>query len=167
MFVTLIFGGNQGDRKALIREAITEMSSIGKIQHCSSLYETAPWGFESSDSFYNQIVTYATDLLPEEVLDKCQATEQKLGRVRTGTQFCSRTMDIDILFCDSRVINTPRLTVPHPRLAQRNFVLAPLNESMPDFIHPVIHKNMTTLLSECTDTLKAEIIEKSFLNQSV
>ena len=147
MFVTLIFGGNQGDRKALIREAITEMSSIGKIQHCSSLYET--------------------DLLPEEVLDKCQATEQKLGRVRTGTQFCSRTMDIDILFCDSRVINTPRLTVPHPRLAQRNFVLAPLNEIMPDFIHPVIHKNMTTLLSECTDTLKAEIIEKSFLNQSV
>ena len=106
MFVTLIFGGNQGDRKALIREAITEMSSIGKIQHCSSLYETAPWGFESSDSFYNQIVTYETDLLPEEVLDKCQATEQKLGRVRTGTQFCSRTMDIDILFCDSRVINT-------------------------------------------------------------
>ena len=101
MLVTLIFGGNQGDRKALIDEAITEMSSIGKIERCSSLYETAPWGFESSDSFYNQIVTYETNLLPEEVLDKCQATEQKLGRVRSGTQFCSRTMDIDILFCDS------------------------------------------------------------------
>ena len=89
MLVTLIFGGNQGDRKALIGEAITEMSSIGKIERCSSLYETAPWGFESSDSFYNQIVTYETNLLPEEVLDKCQATEQKLGRVRSGTQFLS------------------------------------------------------------------------------
>ncbi len=75
MLVTLIFGGNQGDRKTLIGEAITEMSSIGKIELCSSLYETAPWGFESSDSFYNQIVTYETNLLPEEVLDKCQATE--------------------------------------------------------------------------------------------
>ena len=94
MLVTLIFGGNQGDRKALLDEAITEMSSIGKIERCSSLYETAPWGFESSDSFYNQIVTYETNLLPEEVLDKCQATEQKLGRVRSGTQFCSRTMDM-------------------------------------------------------------------------
>ena len=85
MLVTLIFGGNQGDRKALIDEAITEMSSIGKIERCSSLYETAPWGFESSDSFYNQIVTYETNLLPEEVLDKCQATEQKLGQ----RQVCS------------------------------------------------------------------------------
>ena len=156
MLVTLIFGGNQGDRKALIGEAITEMSSIGKIERCSSLYETAPWGFESSDSFYNQSVTYETNLHPEEVLDKCQATEQKLGRVRSGTQFCSRTMDIDILFCDSQIINTPRLTVPHPRLAQRNFVLAPLNEIMPAFIHPVSHKTIATLLSECTDTLKAE-----------
>ena len=65
-------------------------------------------------------------------------------------------MDIDILFCDSQIINTPRLTVPHPRLAQRNFVLAPLNEIMPAFIHPVSHKTIATLLSECTDTLKAE-----------
>ena len=144
MLVTLIFGGNQGDRKTLIGEAITEMSSIGKIELRSPLY--------------NQIVTYETNLLPEGVLDKCQATEQKLGRVRSGTQFCSRTMDIDILFCDSQIINTPRLTVPHPRLPQRNFVLAPLNEIMPAFIHPVIHKNIATLLAECTDTLKAEII---------
>ena len=159
MLVTLIFGGNQGDRKALIGEAITEMSSIGKIELCSSLYETAPWGFKSSDSFYNQIVTYETNLLPEEVLDKCQATEQKLGRVRSGTQFCSRTMDIDILFCDSQIINTPRLTVPHPRMAQRNFVLCPLNEIMPDFIHPVLGKKISELLLESPDTLKTEIIE--------
>ena len=156
MLVTLIFGGNQGDRKALLDEAIKEMSTIGKIEIRSSLYETAPWGFESENPFYNQIVVYNTELTPEEVLDKCQATEKQLGRVRTGTQFTSRTMDIDILFCDSQIINTPRLTVPHPRLAQRNFVLAPLNEIMPAFIHPVIHKTIATLLSECTDTLKAE-----------
>ena len=94
----------------------------------------------------------------QEIISFYNDTEQKLGRVRSGTQFCSRTMDIDILFCDSQIINTPRLTVPHPRLAQRNFVLAPLNEIMPAFIHPVSHKTIATLLAECTDTLKAEII---------
>ena len=142
MLVTLIFGGNQGDRKALIDEAVKEMSKLGKIEN----------------TFYNQIVTYNTELSPEEVLDKCQQTEQKLGRVRAGVQFCSRTMDIDILFCDSRIIDTPRLTVPHPRMAQRNFVLCPLNEIMPDFMHPVLRKKISELLQESPDTLKAEII---------
>jgi len=158
MRVTLIFGGNQGDREALIHEAIKEMSDIGKIKQRSSLYETAPWGFESSDSFYNQIVTYETGLTPEEVLDKCQEVEKKLGRVRSGTQFCSRSMDIDILFCDAQIINTPRLTVPHPRMTLRNFVLAPLNEIMPDFVHPVAHKTISELFTESPDTLKAEKI---------
>lgn len=158
MLVTLIFGGNQGDRKALIDEAVKEMSELGKIETRSSLYETAPWGFESENTFYNQIVTYNTELSPEEVLDKCQQTEQKLGRVRAGVQFSSRTMDIDILFCDSRIIDTPRLTVPHPRMAQRNFVLCPLNEIMPDFMHPVLRKKISELLQESPDTLKAEII---------
>lgn len=158
MLVTLIFGGNQGDRKTLIDEAIEEMSEIGKIETCSSLYETTPWGFESDNSFYNQIVTYNTELSPEEVLDKCQATEKYLGRVRSGVQFSSRTMDIDILFCDSQIIDTPRLTVPHPRMTQRNFVLYPLNEIMPDFIHPVSGKKISELLQESPDNLKARII---------
>ena len=158
MLVTLIFGGNQGDRKALIDEAVKEMSELGKIETRSSLYETAPWGFESENTFYNQIVTYNTELSPEEVLDKCQQTEQKQGRVRAGVQFCSRTMDIDILFCDSRIIDSPRLTVPHPRMAQRNFVLCPLNEIMPDFMHPVLRKKISELLQESPDTLKTEII---------
>ena len=156
MRVTLIFGGNQGDRKALVNEAIKEMSDIGKIERCSSLYETAPWGFESSNSFYNQVVTYETSLSPENVLDKCQEVEKKLGRIRSGVQFCSRSMDIDILFCDSQIINTPRLTVPHPRMTLRNFVLAPLNEIMPDFVHPVTHKTISELFTESPDTLKAE-----------
>ena len=156
MQVTLIFGGNQGNRKALINEAIKEMSDIGKIKLCSSLYETAPWGFESSNSFYNQVVTYETNLSPENVLDKCQEVEKKLGRVRSGVQFSSRSMDIDILFCDSQVIDSSRLTVPHPRMALRNFVLAPLNEIMPDFVHPVIHKSISELFTESPDTLKAE-----------
>lgn len=159
MLVTLIFGGNQGDRKALLDKAIKEMSTIGKIEIRSSLYETAPWGFESENPFYNQIVVYNTGLTPEEVLDKCQATEKQLGRVRTGTQFTSRTMDIDILFCDSQIINTPRLTVPHPRIAQRNFVLIPLNEIMPDFVHPVLGKKISELLQESPDTLKTEMIQ--------
>lgn len=158
MLATLIFGGNQGDRKALLDEAIKEMSKIGKIAIRSSLYETAPWGFESENPFYNQIVVYNTELTPEEVLDQCQATEKQLGRVRTGTQFSSRTMDIDILFYGSQIIDTPRLTIPHPRIAQRNFVLCPLNEIMPDFIHPVSGKKISELLLESPDTLKTEVI---------
>ena len=67
-------------------------------------------------------------------------------------------LDIDILFCDSRIIDTPRLTVPHPRMAQRNFVLCPLNEIMPDFMHPVLRKKISELLQESPDTLKTEII---------
>lgn len=158
MFVTLIFGGNQGDREKLISEAILEMAKIGKIVRCSSLYETAPWGFESSDTFYNQVVTYDTKFLPEEILDKCQAVEKKLGRIRSNVQFCSRTMDIDILFYDSQIIDTPRLTVPHPRLAQRNFVLAPLNEIMPNFIHPITRKTISSLFAESPDTLQVSVV---------
>lgn len=156
MEVTLIFGGNQGDRKALIDEAIQKMASIGKIKQRSSLYETAPWGFESPDAFYNQVVIYNTPFTPEEVLQKCQEIEKCLGRKRSGTQFCSRTMDIDILFYDSQIIHTPTLTIPHPRLTQRNFVLAPLNEIMPDFKHPGIGKKISELLKESPDTLEAQ-----------
>ena len=93
MLVTLIFGGNQGDRKALIGEAITEMSSIGKIELCSSLYETAPWGFKSSDSFYNQIVTYETNLLPEEVLDWMWILNFKLSDYEKNIEY-----KVDALF---------------------------------------------------------------------
>lgn len=163
MLVTLIFGSNQGDRAALIAEAIAEMSKIGKIHARSSLYETAPWGFESTQTFFNQVVVYDTALPPEQVLDKCQETEKNLGRVRTGTRYSSRTMDIDILFYDSRVIDTPSLTVPHPRLAERNFVLDPLNEIMPDYTHPVTGKKVSELLAESPDTLKTRIIPESSL----
>ena len=153
MDVTLLFGSNQGDRKTIIEEAQRQMAAIGHLKTQSSLYETAPWGFESEDTFYNKAAVYTTSLSPTEVLRTCLEVEKNLGRKRTSARYSSRPIDIDIIFCDGQIIETPDLSVPHPRMAIRNFVLAPLNEIMPDFIHPVTHKPVATLLRECPDTL--------------
>ena len=153
MDVTLIFGSNMGDRKAVIQEAMKQLEEIGKIQKISSLYETAPWGFESPDTFYNQVALYSTCLSAENVLKKCMETERALGRKRSSSQYCSRIIDIDILFYDSCIINTPDLVIPHPRIAERNFVLTPLNEIIPDFIHPLTGKKISEHFTECPDSL--------------
>ena len=149
--VTLIFGSNQGDRCALIERAMVLMEVLGEVKCASSLYETEPWGFQAVRLFYNRVVTYFTDFAPEEVLRWCLKTEQRLGRERAGVRYASRTMDIDILFYDSLVLSLPDLIIPHPRIALRNFVLIPLNEIMPDFIHPVSGKKIAELLVESPD----------------
>lgn len=151
MEVVLIFGSNLGDRATLIREAISKMEEIGTLLQLSSMYETAPWGFESSDTFYNQVAIYSTNCSPLSVLAKCMETEKALGRQRGPVRYSSRPIDIDILFYDSLVMETPELTIPHPRLTLRNFVLVPLCELLPDFIHPVHGKTITRLLTSCPD----------------
>ncbi|MEG2340643.1 MAG: 2-amino-4-hydroxy-6-hydroxymethyldihydropteridine diphosphokinase [Odoribacter sp.] len=161
MQVVTILGSNLGDKREILAEAIRQLSTVGKVVKMSSLYETEPWGFETEEYFLNQVVVFDTLLLPDEFLTHCLATEQRLGRVRDKQQkgYASRPIDIDILFYDSLVLNRPNLIIPHPRLAQRHFVLAPLNEIMPDFIHPVFHQTIATLLDACTDQLKTKKIK--------
>ena len=153
----LLLGGNLGDKRKIFSETISQLEvQVGKITEKSSIYETEPWGFESDDLFWNQAVEISTELSPEEVLCQTQQIELELGRIRKATQYDSRIIDIDILFYDDQVINQPNLLIPHPRIQKRKFALLPLNEIVPNLIHPVFQKSIRQLLDECADPLKVE-----------
>ena len=151
----VITGGNLGDvagNLAAAREMIA--AEAGKIVAESSVRDSAPWGFEAPERFLNQVLVIKTSLKPEELLARMQAIEKRLGRERpevaagadeTKRAYLSRTMDIDLLFYGNRVIGTPTLTIPHPRIAERAFVLDLLCEVMPEFRHPVLGKTMKEL----------------------
>ncbi len=143
----LITGGNRDDQRRLLEEACRLIGEqIGSVTAASAHYESEPWGFEAEASFWNQVVEVETSLEPEELLNATQRIEQQLGRDRTaearekqqsGQRYASRAMDVDILLYDDRVVSSERLTIPHPRMAERTFVLRPLCELMPHRRHPL------------------------------
>ena len=150
--VYLLIGGNLGDRFDFLKKARQGIENkIGKLVEVSSIYETAPWGFEAEQNFLNQVILAQTDLSPQEVLRFCLGIEDELGRERESEQYESRTMDIDILFFNDEIIETKDLTVPHPKLHQRRFTLEPLAEIAPRFMHPVFNKTLQELLHLCED----------------
>ncbi len=161
MQVITILGSNLGDKYQIIQEAVQSLSSIvGKFCTASSFYETEPWGFECEELFLNQVVVFESTLSPHQFLQACLETEKQFGRKRNPqTQgYSSRPIDIDILFCDSLILDTPELSIPHPRICERNFVLTPLVEILPTFVHPIHLKTMTELLAICPDKLEAKQI---------
>lgn len=156
----LLLGGNLGDKEKLFSEARSNLSNkVGKITSQSAVYETEPWGFESTDLFWNQVLEITTNLSPEEVLRETQQTEIELGRVRKSNQYDSRTIDIDILFYGDQIISIEKLTIPHPRIQERKFALAPLNEIATNLNHPLLQKTIGQLLAECTDVLRVEKVK--------
>lgn len=154
--VALLLGGNVGDVKRTLQAAQQRINErVGAVMRCSNRYESQPWGFEAEQSFFNQAMEVSTDLTAEEVLDVIQQIEEELGRNRaaeqiekaaTGARYTSRTIDIDILFYGSEVIDTERLQIPHPHLTEREFALVPLNEIMRSFRHPVTGRTVGELL---------------------
>jgi len=151
--IYLGIGGNEGHRAQNVRQAQSFIStSIGSIVKTSSVYQTAAWGNTEQPDFYNQVLLVKTELSAKDCLKQCLAIEKKLGRIRSG-QWSGRTMDIDILFFNQEIIRSKKLTVPHPYLHERNFVLVPLNEIAPHFIHPVFRKKIFTLLKNSPDKL--------------
>ncbi|MFC4871263.1 2-amino-4-hydroxy-6-hydroxymethyldihydropteridine diphosphokinase [Negadavirga shengliensis] len=154
--VVLGIGGNLGDREALLKDAVRHLESKMRIVKKSSIYETAAWGGNSSLPYLNQVVVMETGMSPEEVLDFVQEVEQQHGRVR-NERWGDRTMDIDILYFGKQIIHTDRLQVPHPRLPHRNFVLKPLAEVLPDFLHPKNGLSQKELLERCGDTLSVRL----------
>lgn len=133
--------------------AIAEIEAkIGNITKRSSLYETASWGKHDQPDFFNQVIEVKTSLKPQELLSGILSIEAQLGRKRIE-KWGSRIIDIDILLYQDQVINEPELIVPHPYLAFRRFCLMPLCEIAPEFIHPLLKKNIQELLIELSDDL--------------
>jgi 2-amino-4-hydroxy-6-hydroxymethyldihydropteridine diphosphokinase len=153
--VYFLLGGNIGNREELLSEAIRKMTNqLDEFVQASALYETEPWGFTHEQNFLNQVVVFDSELAALDILDKTQLIEKELGRVRKTTQYCERTIDIDILFYGDEQIENERLSVPHPRIQERSFALHPLEELIPEFIHPILKKSIKQLKEECTDKLK-------------
>lgn len=146
--VILSLGSNLGDRIAHLQEALNQLAAIGSTSKCSAIYETAPWGFESEHSFFNICIEFWTDISPEELLQKIGSIEQMCGRSRTSGSYSSRTLDIDIILYDNLIIDHENLTVPHPLYDQREFVLAPMAEIVPELTDPRNEKSVLELWTD-------------------
>ena len=153
--VYLSLGTNLGNKEENLRTAMTLIEEqVGTITSQSALYASAPWGFDSENTFLNNAISVETSLTPEELLSTTQRIEHTLGRTHKSVdgQYSDRPIDIDILLYDDVVMHTPSLILPHPLMHRRLFVLEPLSEIAPTMIHPLLQKEIATLCNE----LKAE-----------
>jgi 2-amino-4-hydroxy-6-hydroxymethyldihydropteridine diphosphokinase len=144
--VYIALGTNLGDRLANLRAAIESMPPEILDLAESHIYETPPWGYEDQPAFLNMVIKAETSLKPEALLKSLKQLEVELGREQ-NFRWGPRLIDLDILFYDDLVINTPPLVIPHPRLHERAFVLVPLMDVSPDLIHPVFHRSISDLLA--------------------
>lgn len=146
--VYLSLGSNLDDRVGYIQQAVSLLSKADdfKIVRTSTLYETEPWGNKDQEWFINAVIEAKTNFSPTELLHHCQQVEQNLGRIREGVpRWGERTIDIDILLYGKEIINLPELTVPHPRMHERAFVLVPMLELVPLLKHPILNKSISEL----------------------
>ena len=151
--VYLLTGGNVGNREQYLQESVRLMeATCGKIIRRSAIYETAAWGKTDQAAFLNQALQLSTLLLPDMLMRKLLAIEQLIGRKREE-KYGPRTIDIDILLFNTEIIHTDLVIIPHTQLANRRFVLQPLAEIAPGYIHPVLKKSIARLLRICTDPL--------------
>lgn len=153
MDVLLALGTNIGDRLSLIHRAIAALGTHGTISAVSPMYETAPWGFRSEHPFVNLVLSMTTDLTPDQLLDATQTIERQLGRTaKTTTAYSDRPIDIDIIDADGIILDSTRLTLPHPLMHRRNFVLYPLCDIAPQWQHPILRISATDLRLNSPDT---------------
>ncbi|WP_343558029.1 2-amino-4-hydroxy-6-hydroxymethyldihydropteridine diphosphokinase [Sphingobacterium sp.] len=156
--IYILLGTNLGDRFQQLDLARKQLESrIGAIIDASSVYETAAWGVEDQPAFLNQALLLTTDLQALDCLEITHSIEQELGRIRIK-KWGERVIDIDLIYFNQDIIDLPTLRIPHPFIAERRFVLAPLVEIAPDYIHPLYKKNNVYLLDKCTDDLPVKKI---------
>lgn len=153
-------GSNLGDRELMLRRAVEAIRGIPgvSVDRCSDVFETEPWGYADQGPFLNCAVGIRTTLLPETLLDALLSVERELGRER-GERNAPRNIDIDILLYGMEVIDRPGLTIPHPFLAERNFVLQPLRQLAPSVMHPVLGASIEELAQRCPDPGTAVITD--------
>ena len=145
-------GGNLGDKMLNFEKAYSCIgNSVGSIIEKSSVYETPPWGFHAKENFWNQVLMVETKLEPEALPDAIVEIEDRFERKRESGRYISREMDIDILYYDDIIMDNARLKIPHPLMHQRLFVLVPLVEIAPEFLHPLLKKTNRQLLADCKD----------------
>lgn len=153
----LLLGGNLGDVRTTFGKAEDLLLRSFKILEKSSFYQSEPWGMDSENLFLNQVWKIETVLDPKLLLESLLLVEEDLGRTRRlGSRvYSDRTIDIDILFMEDKVLNSEKLVLPHPRLHLRAFTLQALVEVDPDFIHPILGQSISHLLENCSDNVKA------------
>jgi 2-amino-4-hydroxy-6-hydroxymethyldihydropteridine diphosphokinase len=144
--IYLALGSNLGDRLAILRAVVAALPPEVTVQAESPVYETPPWGYLDQPAFLNMVLQGVTSLEPLPFLAHLKQLEGMLGREKTF-HWGPRRIDIDILFYDDLVLETPRLSLPHPGLAERAFVLVPLADLAADLRHPMLHKSVRELLA--------------------
>ncbi|GIV33305.1 MAG: 2-amino-4-hydroxy-6-hydroxymethyldihydropteridine diphosphokinase [Chitinophagales bacterium] len=153
----LLLGSNEGNREAHLLRALDALRARAVVVGVSSVYETAPWGFQQQPDFLNQAVEVIVESEPEAFMLQLKQMEKEAGRV-AAPRWGPRVLDIDLLLAEDRIIHTSQLIVPHPRLHERRFALVPLAEIAPNAIHPLLGLSVSALLSRCTDPLPVRIV---------
>jgi len=153
-------GSNEGDSIQILRDAYLDLKkNVGYLIESSSIYESAPWGFESKNSFLNAVLKFETNHTPDEILNILQYLETKAGRKRNESEnYNDRTLDLDLLYYDKLISDSKDLQIPHPRISERLFVLKPMVEIDAEWIDVRHKKSLNQLLDETTDI---STIEKS------
>ncbi|MCC7117410.1 MAG: 2-amino-4-hydroxy-6-hydroxymethyldihydropteridine diphosphokinase [Anaerolineales bacterium] len=149
--VYLALGSNMGMRLSNLKNLINNLTPQMNVRAKSSVYETPPWGYKDQPPFLNQVICVETYLQAEPLLQHLKRLEVALGRTATFENG-PRVIDVDILFFDDQMIDEPGIQIPHPRLHERAFVLAPLAELAPALIHPVLNQSVSELLATLDQT---------------
>ena len=160
----ICLGSNVGDRFVNLFDAAGLVINHGVRRNVSSVYKTKPVGYLDQPDFLNFVMEIQTDLRPEELLREMKAIEKLMGREETF-RYGPRIIDLDIVMFGSEIINTPELTVPHPRMHERRFVLVPMVEIAPELKHPVLYKTMKELLNNTEDGGEVEVWGKIMLGR--
>ena len=145
--IYLGIGSNLGDRESKIRFALCQLGKIIQIERLSKIYETAPWGYQNQPKFLNLVMKCTTGLSPKDLLNSCKSIEKEAGR-EVNFKYGPRALDIDILAYENLVIKDASLEIPHAMLHMRAFVLIPLKEIAPDWIHPVLQVSVSEMIEK-------------------